>query len=78
MSEINITVTSPVSIEVDEPVPNLTLPSSERLELMHMSMKAANEIGQWAEYHRVQEDAAVVVTAILSAIDTLNRRSVDP
>jgi len=76
MPEINITVKTPA--EADTPVQNLTLPSRERLEIMHMSMKAASEIGQWAAYHGGQEDAAVVVTAILSAIDTLSRRCIDP
>jgi len=75
MCEVTTTVKSATDTEAAS---SLTLPSSERLELMHMSMKAANEIGKWAEYHGRQEDAAVVVTAILSAIDALNRRHASP
>jgi len=68
------------TIETDTHAPQATtqLPSGDVLEMMEVALKAARDIMKIGNdiLNPRRQEAAVLVTAILSAVDTLNRGSI--
>jgi len=68
------------TIDTDTPQPTLQLPPAAVLKMMEVALEAARTITVIGEdvlpNERRRQEAAVLVTAILSAVDTLSRGNI--